>query len=251
MKHQHKKCFGQNFLIDGHIIEQIIGIISPKKNDNILEIGIGMGALTMPLLARVNQLNVVELDRELIQHWQNKNLDKLQLYQSDILKFNLKTLKQPLRVVGNLPYNISSPILMKMIENRYLIQDMCFMFQQEVAKRITANPNNKIYGRLSVIMQYYFHTNYCFDVPNTAFEPMPKVQSAIIVFIPKQKTTPIKDQNFNYIVKQSFSMRRKTLKNCLKSYLKQSQTVIDLSRRAETLNMNEFIQLTQDYERQK
>ena len=187
MKHQHKKRFGQNFLIDKQIIHQIIQTISPKKNDNILEIGVGMGALSQPILNQVKKLNIVELDKDLIDYWQSKKIDNLNLYQGDILKFDLRILPSPLRIIGNLPYNISSPILIKMIKNRHLISDMCFMLQKEVAQRIVAVPNNKIYGRLSVILQYYFKVYYCFEVPNDAFKPIPKVQSAIITLIPKKK----------------------------------------------------------------
>lgn len=247
MNHKVKKKFGQNFLVDAQIIHRILRAIAPKPTDNMLEIGVGMGALTLPLLEVLDQLNVVEIDRDLAKIWQEKNLDNLSFHNDDILKFDLNTLPQPLRVVGNLPYNISSPILIKMLEHKHLIQDMCFMLQKEVAQRITAKHGNKIYGRLSVILQTYFEVDYLFTVPNTAFEPAPKVESAIIIIKPKIVNNLPQYQSLSFVVKQAFSMRRKTLANCLKSHLKQDQTSIDLKQRAEALSIEDFAVLTQDY----
>ena len=247
MSHQAKKRFGQNFLIDTQVVDHIIQTISPDTHDNMLEIGAGLGALTLPLLGKLKQLHIIEIDRDLVAYWQAQHQDNLLIHQADILKFDLETLPSPLRIVGNLPYNISSPILIKMLDNRHLIKDLCFMLQKEVVDRITASCGHKIYGRLSVILQYYFEVDYLFTVPNTAFDPMPKIQSAILYLRPKSISNPINYPAFSFMVKQAFSMRRKTLKNCLKHYLTPEQTKINLNQRAETLCVSEFITLTQDY----
>lgn len=250
-RHQQKKYWGQNFLVDSQIIAQIIRTIAPQKNDKVLEIGVGMGALTQPLLSVLKQLVIVELDKDLVNYWRAKNIANLKIYQGDILKFDLSGLSAPLRIIGNLPYNISSPILFKMLEHRHLISDMCFMLQKEVVARIVAQPSRKAYGRLSVILQYYFDLTHCFNVPSTAFKPVPKVESAILTLRPKQQKVSVDYQNFQQIIKASFAMRRKKLINCLKSHLEPSQTQIDLNRRGEELSVEEFVQLTQDYEQQK
>ncbi len=247
MIYPQKKRFGQNFLTDTDVIERIISTINPLKKDNLLEIGIGMGALTLPLLKIADRLNLIELDRDLVAYWRLKKYSNLVIYQADILKFDLSQLPDPLRIIGNLPYNISSPILFKMLHNRHLISDLCFMLQQEVAQRISAKPSSKSYGRLSVMLQAYFDITYCFNVNSNAFKPMPKVQSAIVRLIPKSPAETIDFYHLEKIVRLSFAMRRKTLKNCLKSYLSQQQTKIDLSRRAQSLSVGEFFQLTKDY----
>lgn len=242
-----KKRFGQNFLVDKNIINKIINAINPKVDDNIVEIGAGFGAITLPLLTRLNKLEIIEIDKNIIQYWQQQRLANLTIHQGDVLKFDFNKLHNSLRIVGNLPYNISSPILIKMIDYRHLITDMCFMLQKEVVDRIVANNGNKIYGRLSVILQYYFDVKYLFSVPNTAFSPQPKITSAIILLKPKQREDYIEHNIFANIVRLSFAMRRKTLKNCLKSHINQEQTDIDLSLRAEALSVDDFIKLTYDY----
>ncbi len=245
--HIAKKRFGQNFLVDKNIIAKIISHINPKQNDNMLEIGAGLGAITMPLLDKLNKLHIVEIDTNIINYWKKQQINKLIIHQGDILQFNFNNLEANLRIVGNLPYNISSPILLKMINHRSLITDMYFMLQKEVINRIIANCGNKIYGRLSVILQYYFNIEYLFSVPNTAFSPKPKITSAIIKLNPKTEIKTIDNNIFQDIVRISFAMRRKTLKNCLKLHLKQSETNIDLSQRAEMLSVDDFINLTKDY----
>jgi 16S rRNA (adenine1518-N6/adenine1519-N6)-dimethyltransferase len=241
---QHKKRFGQNFLIDELIIDNIVAAINPQFEDNMLEIGVGTGAITLPLLAQLKRLNIVEIDNDLIKFWQAKNIPNLKINHSDILKFDLTQLGNNLRVVGNLPYNISSPILFKILDNIDIIQDMTFMLQSEVAQRITATPNNKIYGRLSVMLQAFFKTELLFSVPNTAFEPPPKVQSAIIRLTPLQNKITNKE-NFAFVVKSAFRMKRKTLRNNLKDIVPSSK--IDLSLRAENLSVDDFIILTNEY----
>ena len=248
--HKARKRFGQNFLIDQQVIEQIISSIATKQDDVVLEIGPGQGALTLPLLEQLNQLHVIEIDRDLIALLNNIGNEKLIIHQSDALKFDLTTLPENLRVVGNLPYNISSPILFYLLENRTRIKDMTFMLQKEVVERMVAKHGSKTYGRLSVMMQAFFELELLFIVPPESFEPAPKVESAIVYLKPLQQSMVNNIATFEIIVKQAFSQRRKTLRNCLKSLIKQTQTSIDLSLRAEMLSVSDFIQLTQDYEKQ-
>ena len=247
--HKARKRFGQNFLSDSRVIEKIISVIAPQKADHMLEIGPGKGAMTLPLLKHLNKLNVIEIDNDLITLLKSFNNNNLIIHQGDVLKFNICSLPSPLRVVGNLPYNISSPILFHLLNNRSHIEDMTFMLQREVVERIVAKNGSKIYGRLSVMMQAFFDVEMIFIVPPECFKPEPKIDSAIVYF--KPITNPlVKDIDvFEKIVKLSFSQRRKTLKNCLKSSLTQNQTSIDLSQRAEALSVNDFIQLTNDYEK--
>ncbi|HIG88998.1 16S rRNA (adenine(1518)-N(6)/adenine(1519)-N(6))-dimethyltransferase RsmA [Candidatus Thioglobus sp.] len=249
-KHIARKRFGQNFLVDARIIERIIATIVPKKNDNLLEIGPGQGAMTLPLLEKLDQLHVIEIDTDLIALLQSFDKDNLIIHQGDALKFDFSKLPTPLRIVGNLPYNISSPLLFHLLNNREYIQDMIFMLQKEVVERMVAKNNNKTYGRLSVMMQAFFEVEMIFVVPPESFEPAPKVDSAIVYLKPLKKTLVNNVSTFEKVVKASFAQRRKTLRNCLKSLLTQEQTNIDLSQRAEMLSVNEFITLTSDYEKQ-
>ena len=248
--HKARKRFGQNFLIDERIIERIIAAIAAKKEDAVLEIGPGQGALTLPLLEQLNQLHVIEIDRDLIARLQDMNNDKLIIHQSDALKFDLTTLPENLRVVGNLPYNISSPILFYLLDNRARVKDMTFMLQKEVVERMVAKHGSKTYGRLSVMMQAFFELELLFIVPPESFDPPPKVESAIVYLKPLQQSFISNITTFEMIVKKAFSQRRKTLRNCLKSLINQTQTSIDLTLRAEMLSVDDFIQLTQDYEKQ-
>jgi len=246
---QAKKQFGQNFLIDQGIINSIISSFSASPNDSVLEIGPGFGALTFPLLETLDALNIVEIDRDLISKYKSLNNPKINIYESDILKFDLSQLPKPLRIIGNLPYNISSPILFHILKSKDNIKDMLFMFQYEVAERITAKPNSKAFGRLSVMMQTFFDTEILIHVPPESFEPAPKIDSAVVYFKPKLNFQLENFVKFEELVKLSFSQRRKTLKNCLKSLLTQDNTAIDLSLRAEQLEINDYLTLLKDYER--
>lgn len=246
--HHNKKRFGQNFLVDTAIIDNIINSIAPKPSDNMVEIGVGLGALTHPLLEKLKTLNIIEIDNELIDFWQEKNIPNLNINACDVLTFDFNTLGNNLRIVGNLPYNISSPILFQMIDIKENITDMLFMLQQEVVERITAKEGSKIYGRLSVMLQAFFRAEMLFIVPNTAFEPAPKVSSAIVYL--KPIVSKVKNiDGFSNIVKAAFSMRRKTLNNCLKKLITQKDTTIDLTQRAESLSVDDFIILSDDYEK--
>ncbi|ABL02299.1 dimethyladenosine transferase [Candidatus Ruthia magnifica str. Cm (Calyptogena magnifica)] len=248
----HKACkrFGQNFLVDHRIIDRIIATIAPKRDDNLLEIGPGQGAITLPLLDYVDQLNVIEIDRNLISILESLKHSNLIVHQGDVLKFDLNVVPIPIRVIGNLPYNISSHVLFYLLKNLNKIKDMTFMLQKEVVERIAANNGSKIYGRLSVMMQAFFDVQMIFIVPPESFNPAPRVESAVVHLKPltQPKTKDIKI--LEKVVKLAFSQRRKTLKNCLKSILTQKQTNIDLSQRAEMLTIDNFITLTKDYEKQ-
>ena len=250
MSHQARKRFGQNFLIDDQIVNRIVATISPKKNDNIVEIGPGKGALTFSLLEHLEHLSVIEIDRDLISLLKSKKQDKLTIYEADALKFDYGVISNNLRIVGNLPYNISSPLLFHLLSEKNQIIDMTFMLQKEVADRIVSKYGSKTYGRLSVMMQTFFEVESMFTVPKESFDPKPKIESAILYL--KTRTKPLTEniELLEKIVKVSFSQRRKTLKNCLKSILSQEQTEIDLSQRAEMLNIENFITLMKDYEKQ-
>jgi len=250
MSHQARKRFGQNFLVDDQIVNRIVATISPKKSDDIVEIGPGKGALTFPLLQNLDHLSVIEIDRDLISLLKLKKQDKLTIYEADALKFDYGLISDNLRIVGNLPYNISSPLLFRLLSSKNQIIDMTFMLQKEVVDRIVASHGSKTYGRISVMMQAFFKVESMFTVPKESFDPQPKIESAILYL--KTRTKPLTEniKLLEKIVKISFSQRRKTLKNCLKSILSQEQTKIDLSLRAEMLSVENFITLMKDYEKQ-
>ena len=250
MAHKPRKRFGQNFLVDEQVINQIVSTVSPKKNDTVIEIGPGKGALTFPLIIHLKKIHVIEIDRDLISLLQKKNNKKISIHESDALVFNFDQFKQNIRIVGNLPYNISSPLLFHLLNYRENIIDMTFMLQKEVVDRIVAPPGSKVYGRISVIMQAFFDTELMFVVPKESFNPQPKIESAILYLKTKSKPLVQNSKPLEEIVKIAFSQRRKTLKNCLKSVLDQSQTDIDLSQRAEMLSVENYVTLMNDYEKQ-
>ena len=250
MAHKARKRFGQNFLVDQQVINQIVSTIAPKRMDSIIEIGPGKGALTCPLIDHLDHIHVIEIDRDLISLLQKMSNKKITTHESDALVFNFDQFTKNIRIVGNLPYNISSPLLFHLLNYRDSIIDMTFMLQKEVVDRIVAAPGSKVYGRTSVIMQAFFDTELMFVVPKESFDPQPKIESAILYL--KTKSEPLVQnlKPLEGIVKIAFSQRRKTLKNCLKSVLNQSQTDIDLSQRAEMLSVENFVTLMNDYEKQ-
>ena len=250
MPHKARKRFGQNFLTDRQVIERIVSTISPNKEDDIVEIGPGKGAITFPLLEQLDKLNVVEIDRDLIALLQSNQNTKLIIHEADALSYDFSQISNNLRVVGNLPYNISSPLLFHLLSQKDNIIDMTFMLQKEVVGRIVAKHNCKDFGRLSVMMQSFFDVDLIFTVPKESFSPQPKIESAIVYLKTKQKPLIDNVQLLEKVVKVCFSKRRKTLKNCLKSYLNQEQTEIDLSQRAEMLSVESFITLAKDYAKQ-
>ena len=254
MTHTPRKRFGQNFLHDQNVIAKIVSAINPHQQDNLVEIGPGQGALTCQLLPLLEQMHAVELDRDLIPllERQCSAVGRLTIHSSDVLKFDFTTLfrpDRPLRVVGNLPYNISTPLIFHLLEHQSLIQDMHFMLQKEVVDRLAAAPNSSAYGRLSIMVQRHCKIEPLFTVAPGAFPPPPKVNSAIVRITPwDTPPTAIDDeQRFTQIVTAAFSQRRKTIRNSLKSWISSAQfeaVGIDPKRRAETLSLEEFAALS-------
>ena len=250
--HQARKRFGQNFLHDQRVIEKIVRSVNPRRDDNLVEIGPGLAALTSPLIGEVDKLNVVELDRDLAAGLPNRvpHPERLNIIEADALKFDFASLatEKPLRVVGNLPYNISTPLLFHLVQQAS-IQDMHFMLQKEVVERITANPGTKEYGRLSIMLQYYCKATYLFEVPAGAFNPPPKVTSAVFRLEPYQ-TKPLvaqNEKNLAALVAHVFTQRRKTLRNSLKGKLDDAgfaKAGVDPMARPETLSLAQFIALS-------
>lgn len=263
MAHFAKKRFGQNFLIDQSVIHNIVDSISPQHEDLMIEIGPGLGAMTKPLLSRLNKLNVIELDRDIIPKLINncvfsdiENKSKLIVNEIDVLKFNFEQFyaenqtetKDKLRIVGNLPYNISTPVLFYLLDSRHVIHDMHFMLQKEVVDRIVAGPGVKNYGRLSVMLQTFCTTQALFEVPPYAFEPAPKVDSAILCLQPSTKFDGRIHSFSEYenLIREAFSQRRKTLKNTLKKICSSDQIEqagLAPSQRAEELSISDFVKL--------
>lgn len=248
-----RKRFGQHFLCDRAIIDQMVSAIHPQQNDDIVEIGPGLGALTLAILPYVKAMSAVELDRDLIPSLQAIAASKgqLKLYNEDVLQFNFFAItkeNKPLRIVGNLPYMISTPLIFYLISfcDKKIIHDMHFMVQEEVADRITAKPHSKKYGRLSVMVQYYCQTEKLFTVAKEAFRPAPQVTSAVIRLMP-YRAVPYPAKNsliFEALVKQAFSQRRKTLKNALKAMVSEDiflRVAINPKLRPEQLSLKEFV----------
>ena len=250
--HIPRKRFGQNFLTDSHIIDKIILGIQPKKNDNLVEIGPGLGALTKSLLPALDTLHVIEIDRDLVAQLQKLKFEykTLTIHNNDALKFDYSTLAkiQPIRVIGNLPYNISTPLLFHLFSFSKNILDMHFMLQKEVVDRMIATPNSEHYGRLSIMVQYYADVHKLFGVKPGSFKPAPKVDSAVVRLQIKSPTIQAKDeQHFTCLVRQAFSQRRKKLRNNLKNTIEQKiieDCNIDPNVRAETLTIDDFVKLS-------
>lgn len=250
--HQARKRFGQNFLDDGAVIERIVRAIGPRADDAVLEIGPGLGALTEELLTVVPSLQVLELDRDLIPILRTKffNYPELQIHQGDALQFDFRSIYQgqPLRVVGNLPYNISTPLIFRLLEQADVIADMHFMLQKEVVDRLAAEPGNKHWGRLSIMTQYRCQVQPLFKVGPGAFKPQPKVDSAIVRLIPHRVLPhPAKDEKLlSTVVRTAFNARRKTLRKGLETLLNDEQWKhidIDNRLRPEQLSLADFVYL--------
>ncbi|MCW8827375.1 MAG: 16S rRNA (adenine(1518)-N(6)/adenine(1519)-N(6))-dimethyltransferase RsmA [Gammaproteobacteria bacterium] len=250
--HRPRKRFGQNFLHDQGVLQKIDHAIRPKPTDQIVEIGPGLGALTQYLIEGAGQINAVELDRDLIEPLTARFGDQLKLHNTDALKFDFCSLAgdgEKLRIIGNLPYNISTPILFRLFEQRACIEDMHFMLQQEVVERIAAAPGNKSYGRLSIMAQYYCKAENLFHVSPEAFNPPPKVHSAIIRLTPHlHPSVEVKDlKQFEDVVRQAFSQRRKTLRNTLKKLISAEQLIelgIDPTQRPEQITIEQYAQIS-------
>ena len=215
-----RKRFGQNFLVDKGVIQKIIGSFSINPGDYIIEIGPGRGALTQPLSDSRCDLTLIEIDRDLATDLAVRFPNAV-LVNQDVMTidFNLFAKESLIRIIGNLPYNISTPLLFKLFDSGEHIRDMHFMLQREVVDRMTAKPSTKAYGRLSVMTQLHCNTEKLFEVPPEAFSPRPKVQSAIIRLTPKKRATDVDSQLLESILVQAFSMRRKTIRNALRKFL--------------------------------
>ncbi|MDO4449333.1 MAG: 16S rRNA (adenine(1518)-N(6)/adenine(1519)-N(6))-dimethyltransferase RsmA [Moraxella sp.] len=262
LNHAPRKRFGQNFLHDTSIIRQIVDGVRLSRGDNLLEIGPGLGALTEPLLAEVDGMTVIELDRDLANSLRinigANSHPNFTIINDNAMHIDYRALAEQVRrgafrVVGNLPYNISTPILFRLLEFSDVITDMHFMLQKEVVDRITAEPSTKAYGRLSVIMQYYCQADYLLTVPNGAFNPPPKVTSAVFRLTPfKAKPLQAQDEKlFADIVRETFNHRRKTLRAIFKSVSllptldDEDFAKVDISPQArpETLSVADFVKL--------
>lgn len=251
--HRARKRFGQHFLHDRGVIERIIAAIGPQPGDHLVEIGPGLGALTAPLLARHGALDVVELDRDVIPHLEQACAGKgeLRVHNVDALKFDFSALAAPgecLRVVGNLPYNISTPLIFHLLDDAAVIADMHFLLQKEVVGRLTAAPGGGDYGRLSVMVQYRCRAEGLFRVGPGAFSPPPKVDSAVVRLTPYAELPfPARDeQRLAELVNRAFSQRRKTLRNSLKQLLDAEAIAaagIDPGERPEQVPVEGFVRL--------
>jgi len=247
--HVARKRFGQNFLQDAQIIRDCLDAIHPQASDTLVEIGPGLGALTKPLLAAVPHLHVVEIDRDLIARLhQTYPTERMTIHAGDALQFDFASLGERLRIVGNLPYNISTPLLFHLAQYASRIVDMHFMLQKEVVDRMAAAPSTNDYGRLSVMLQYRFHVVPLFDVPPEAFHPAPKVTSAFVRLVPMHPLPhPAQDEKLlSEIVTAAFAMRRKTLRNNLKGRLSEADFAalgIDPGLRAENLAVVDFVRM--------
>lgn len=251
--HRPRKRFGQHFLTDASVIDAMVAAIDPKPSQALIEIGPGPGVLTRPLLERAGALTVIEIDRDLaaeLPHRLGSLAEGLTLINQDVLRYEFKG--QDLRVVGNLPYNISTPLLFHLFDHLEVIQDMHFMLQREVVLRLVAEPNSKNYGRLSVMAQFYANMSHLFDVPPNAFDPPPKVDSAVIRLLPKvlEANSQALAEPLSVITRHAFGQRRKTLRNAL-SNLMSAELIesvgVNPGARAETLSLEDFLALAQWY----
>ncbi len=260
MSHRARKRFGQNFLHDQTVIGSIVAAVNPQPTEALLEIGPGRGALTWPLLDRAGTLTVVEIDRDLIELLHNQLVERrrdtpagalrpaLVIIEQDVLKLKLAEREdgQPWRVLGNLPYNISTPLLIHLLQFRHCIQDIHVMLQKEVVDRLVAICGTRDYGRLSVLMQSFFIVQPLFGVSPSAFEPVPKVDSGVVRLVPRAQPVVEDANHLSQVTRIAFASKRKTLRNNLRGYLEPAELErvgIDPGARAETLTLEQFGQL--------
>jgi 16S rRNA (adenine1518-N6/adenine1519-N6)-dimethyltransferase len=255
MKHVARKRFGQHFLTDGGIIDAIVAAIAPQPGDNMVEIGPGLAALTQPLVERLGSLTVIELDRDLAVRLREH--PQLRVIESDVLKVDFSALAQHfgaagasaarLRVVGNLPYNISTPILFHLLDHAAVVQDQHFMLQKEVIDRMVAKPATSDYSRLSVMLQWRYAMDNVLFVPPESFDPPPRVDSAVVRMVPVAEPPPIDLKLYGELVQVAFSQRRKILRNTLGKWLEARGFAgeFDLQRRAEEVPVSEYVSLAQ------
>jgi 16S rRNA (adenine1518-N6/adenine1519-N6)-dimethyltransferase len=247
--HVARKRFGQNFLVDRGIISAIVYAINPQRSDTVVEIGPGLGAITEPLMACVDHLHVVEIDRDLIARLKKQHSpERMTIHEGDALAFDFASIGRNLRLVGNLPYNISTPLLFHLAEAAEIVHDMHFMLQKEVVERMVATPGDTDFGRIAVMLQYRFHIEWLIDVPPESFEPAPKVQSAVVRLIPKDVSElhAKKLEKLSHVVQVAFSQRRKMLRNTLKGTLSDAgfaELGIDPTRRAEDIPVEDYVRI--------
>jgi len=248
-EHVARKRFGQNFLVDSGIIAAIVSAIGPQKDQTLVEIGPGLGAITEPLMARLDHLHVVEIDRDLIARLKKQHTpERMTIHEGDALNFDFATIGKDLRLVGNLPYNISTPLLFHLASYVGIVHDMHFMLQKEVVERMVAVPGETDFSRISVMLQYRFHIEWLIDVPPESFDPPPKVQSAFVRLIPKDiSELNAKDPaKFAQVVQTAFSQRRKMLRNTLKSILSDAgfaELGIVPTCRAEDVTVEDYVRI--------
>ena len=272
--HTARKRFGQNFLVAQNVIKSIIDAIAAKDGETIIEIGPGLGALTEPLLQRIPHLHVVEIDRDLIARLRSRYPpERLTIHQGDALEFDFGSIKRSgqLKIIGNLPYNISSPLLFHLVKLAPIVAEMHFMLQKEVVDRMVASPGTKNFGRLSVMLQYRYHMECLFIVPPESFDPAPKVESAIVRMIPRRSSSSVgvgntgrpqgrkcpgegtpspqalDEARFAEIVLAAFSQRRKMLRNTLRGHLTDTELTalsIDPMARAEDIGVADYVRLS-------
>jgi 16S rRNA (adenine1518-N6/adenine1519-N6)-dimethyltransferase len=248
VKHQARKRFGQHFLTDTGVIDAIVAAIDPRPGDALIEIGPGLGALTQPLVERCGHMTVIELDRDLAARWRKHA--SLEVIEADVLTVDFAARAEPgrkLRIAGNLPYNISTPILFHLLDAAAQVQDQHFMLQKEVVERMTAAPDSKDYGRLSVMLQWRYHVESLFDVPPEAFEPPPRVDSAVVRMLPWPAPPAVDRATLEALVAVAFSQRRKLLRHTLGRWLEErgASGTFDLQRRAEEVPVTEYVALAQ------
>ena len=255
MKHIPRKRFGQHFLTDAGIIEDIVGLIGPKPGQAMVEIGPGLAALTQPLVERLGHLTVIELDRDLAASLRAH--PQLTMIESDVLKVDFTLVAHAqnaaksgangarLRVVGNLPYNISTPILFHLLEHVHVIEDQHFMLQKEVIDRMVAKPATSDYGRLSVMLQWRYAMEDVLFVPPGSFDPPPRVNSAVVRMVPRENPVPVNVKRLSEIVQVAFSQRRKLLRHTLGRWLEEKGLAgaFDVQRRAEEVPVSEYVEL--------
>jgi len=252
-RHVARKRFGQNFLVDAQVIGEIVAAVAPQRDDLVVEIGPGLGALTGPLLARLDHLHVVEIDRDIVARLRQRYTpERLTIHEGDALAFDFGALAdgagKKLSVVGNLPYNISTPLLFHLAQFADRTREMHFMLQKEVVERMVAEPGTADYGRLSVMLQYRFVMDWLLDVPPESFDPAPKVDSAVVRLIPRaQEDLTVRDEAcFAALVAAAFGQRRKMLRNNLKGLVDDGlleRLGIAPTARAEELPLSDYIAL--------
>ena len=250
MKHQARKRFGQHFLIDASIPDAIVRAAALRRTDNVVEIGPGLSALTKPLLEKLDRLQVIEIDRDLAARLRKQHTeDRLQITEADVLTVDFAQFGDRLRIVGNLPYNISSPLLFHLMPFADQVFDQHFMLQREVIDRMVARPGDSDYGRLSVMLQSRYDMEKLFDVPPEAFDPPPRVVSAVVRMIPlpQDRPRPVSDEALSLTVQKSFAQRRKMLRRGLGEWaalVPWDDLGIADSSRAEELSVAQFIALS-------